>query len=66
MRYVSGAGMSCSSMSPTTQPASASHLTTRHQARKYDVAPRTEPLSMKPNSQTQASIAASEPVITRI
>lgn len=58
--------MSCSITSPSRQPASASHFTTRHQARKYDVAPRIEPLTQKPNSQTQASIAASEPAITRI
>lgn len=58
--------MSCSISSPSRQPANASHLTTRHQARKYDVAPRAVPLMKKPNSQTQASIAASEPAITRI
>lgn len=50
--------MNCRKISPSTMPATASHFTTRHQARKYDVAAFVEPVIMKPNSQTHASMAA--------
>lgn len=50
--------MICSKTRPSTIPATASHFTTRHQARKYDVAAFVEPVIIQPNSQTHASMAA--------
>lgn len=46
-------------------PATAIHFTTRHHARKYVVACLADPVSMKPNSQTQASITAPASKLTR-
>lgn len=57
--------MICKNMSANTMPATAIHFTTRHHARKYVVACLADPVSMKPNSQTQASITAPASKLTR-
>lgn len=57
--------MICSMIKPATAPSSASHLTMRHHAPKYRLACFALPVSISPNSQTQPSRTASEPMKMR-